>query len=354
MGVKEEFEAVTADIEKYLGILKGNETAWEWRESYKNDYFSHYSPPYSPVPPMFQTEPPGGEYTVFFQTLLLPDEAFVDAQHKVEFGRQVNERCATSFTNGVNWASGIADYLNSLCADIIRPDAAALQESVQLFHDSMIETQAALPVGWTEVNFESWVGGSSDACQIVVERLHAMVLDQYSLYYAHCFALYGGACALVVAAQEGLVKAMEDIRDGIKANLQAWQNLGGPPFDATPMDPQVVAIAAVARKIAGKVPGIGIAFEVGELGASILGLFGLDVGDLVTYSFDARDAETTYNEMTAMLQDAYLTPLQDGMHNLQDEKSRAIRSAQDGIYPWLPEPLAGADNEPWRHDQEHA
>lgn len=208
MSIKDEFEAVTADIEKYLGILKGNETAWEWREGYKADNFSHYGAPYGPIPPTFQTSPPGGEYTVFFQDLLLPDEAFVDGQHKVDFGRQINERCATSFDNGVTWASGIADYLNSLCADLIRPDAAALQESVQLFHDSMIETQSALPVGWTD-------------------------------------------------------------------------------------------------------------------------------------------------EMTAMLQDAYLTPLQDGMHNLQGEKSSAIAAAQDGITPWLPEPLAGVGDESWRHEQEH-
>ena len=91
MGVKEDFEAVTADIEKYLGILKGNETAWEWRETYKADNFSHYGAPYSPIPPTFQTSPPGGEYTVFFQDLLLPDEAFGDGQDKVEFGRQINE-----------------------------------------------------------------------------------------------------------------------------------------------------------------------------------------------------------------------------------------------------------------------
>lgn len=354
MSIRDEFEAVTAEIETYLGILKGNETAWEWREGYKNDNFSHYGAPYSPIPPTFQTSPPGGEYTVFFQDLLLPDEAFGEGQDKVEFGRQINERCEQSFTNGFTWASGIGDYLNDLCADLIRPDADALLESVQGFRDSMVEAQAALPVGWTEVNFESWVGGSSDACQFVVERLHSTVLDQYSLYYAHSFALYGGACALVVAAQEGLVSAMEDIRDGVKANLQAWQNLGAPPFDATPMDPRVVEIAAVARKIVGKVPGIGTALEVGALGGDILGLFGVDVGDLTTYSFDAKDAETTYNQMTAMLQDAYLTPLRDGMHNLRDEKSRAIRAAQDDISPWLPEPLAGADDEPWRHEQEHA
>ena len=60
MSVRDEFETVTAEIEKYLGILKGNETAWEWREGYKNDNFSHYGAPYSPIPPTFQATDAAG------------------------------------------------------------------------------------------------------------------------------------------------------------------------------------------------------------------------------------------------------------------------------------------------------
>lgn len=357
MGVKEEFEAVTEEIEKYLGILKGNETAWEWRETYKEENFSHYGAPYSPVPPQFQTSPPGGEYTVVFQQLLLPDEAFGESQDKVAFGRQINDRLETSFTNGFNWSKGIADYLNDLCADLIRPDAGELQRSVQAFSDSMVEVEASLPVGWTDLDFTSWVGGASDSCEIVVETLHSMVRDQYLTYYAHAFAVYGGACALASAAQEGLVQAMKDIRDGIKDNLQAWQNLGAPPFDVGPIDPKVVALGSIAKTITGTVPGLGsiqsAAFDFVGLGSEILGLFGVDTGDLLSHTLDAKDADTVYTEMTTMLQDKYLTPLQTGMDQLRAEKSQKLVSEQGGIDPWFPKRLEHADTEPWKHSEEY-
>jgi hypothetical protein len=356
MGVKEDFEAVTEEIERYLGILKGNETAWEWRENYKNDYFSHYGAPYSPIPPTFQTSPPGGEYTVFFHDLLLPDEAFGEGQDKAEFGRQINERCETSFTNGFNWSKGIAGYLNDLCADIIRPDAGDLKLSVQAFRDSMVEVEASLPVQWTDLDFTSWIGGASDDCQLLVTTLHSMVRDQYLTYYAHSFALYGGACALATAAQEGLVDAMKAIRDGIKDNLQAWQNLGAPPFDVGPIDPQVVALGSIATTITGKIPGVGTiqsaVFDFAGLGSEILGLFGVDTGELLSYTLDAQDADTVYTEMTTMLQDKYLTPLQNGMDQLRAEKSQKLASEQNGIDPWFPDTLERAAEEPWRHEQE--
>jgi hypothetical protein len=356
VGVREDFEAVTAEIEKYLGILKGNETAWEWRETYKEDNFSHYGAPYSPVPPQFQTSPPGGEYTVFFEQLLLPDEAFGEGQDKVAFGRQINERLETSFTNGFNWSKGIADYLNDLCADLIRPDAGDLKLSVQAFRDSMVEVEASLPAQWTDLDFNSWIGESSDDCQTVVTQLHSIVRDQYLTYYAHSFAVYGGACALATAAQEGLVKAMEDIRDGIKDNLQAWQNLGAPPFDVGPIDPKVVSLGSIATTITGKIPGVGTiqsaVFDFAGLGSEILGLFGVDTGELLSYTLDAKDADTVYTDMTTMLQDAYLTPLQTGMDQLRAEKSQKLASEQNGIDPWFPPTLEGADDERWRHDQE--
>lgn len=356
MSVRDEFETVTAEIEKYLGILKGNETAWEWREGYKNDNFSHYGAPYSPIPPTFQTSPPGGEYTVFFQDLLLPDEAFGDGQSKVEFGRQINERCEESFTNGFNWSDGIASYLNDMCADLIRPDKSSLELSVQGFRDSMVELEAALPAQWTDLDFTSWVGQSSDDCQTVVIQLHDVVRNQYLTYYAHAFSLYGGACALAVGAQAGLIEAMKDVRDGIKDNLQAWQNLGAPPFDVGPIDPKVAKIGSIVSTIAGKVPGVGGVISTAEgivgLGSDILSLFDVDTSDLLSYTLDAQDADATFTALTTMLQDTYLTPLETGMDRLRAEKSQALASAQNGIHPWYPPLLAGADDETWRHDQE--
>ena len=293
---------------------------------------------------------------MFFEQLLLPDEAFGEGQDKVAFGRQINERLETSFTNGFNWSRGIADYLNDLCADLIRPDAGDLKLSVQAFRDSMVEVEASLPAQWTDLDFNSWIGESSDDCQTVVTQLHSIVRDQYLTYYAHSFAVYGGACALATAAQEGLVKAMEDIRDGIKDNLQAWQNLGAPPFDVGPIDPKVVSLGSIATTITGKIPGVGTiqsaVFDFAGLGSEILGLFGVDTGELLSYTLDAKDADTVYTDMTTMLQDAYLTPLQNGMDQLRAEKSQKLASEQKGIDPWFPPTLEGADDERWRHDQE--
>lgn len=353
MGVQEEFEAITADIERYLGWLKGNETAWEWREEWAA-LSDHYGPPYVEMRPTYMTSPSEAEFTVLYQTLRLPEPAAGEGEQRLSLANQINERMEESWNNGVAWASGIGEYLNHLCADIIRPDVSELQSSVQSFSESMIAVEASLPVHWTDLDLNSWQGYSSDACQGAVDLLRSTIRDQYLTYYAHSFAVYGGCCALVAKAQEGLIDAMDEVRTGIKNNLTAWTN-GYPPLDVEAFDPTVVKLAEIVTTISGKIPGWGeiqqTVFDFADLGADILDLFGIDAS-LEPTPFDAQDADTIYTGMTTMLQDKYLTPLENGMLALRTDKSTPIKSAQEQITPWLLDRLRGAGQEEWTHEAE--
>lgn len=215
MGLREEFEEITADIERYLGWLKGNETAWEWREEWAA-LSDHYGAPYVEIPPAFITEPSEQKYSVVYETR-------------------------------------------------------------------------------TDLDFNSWTGESSDECQGVVDDLHSIVRDQYLTYYAHSFALYGGSCALVSKAQEGLLQSMRDFRKACQDNLERWTWHGSPPIDVGPIDPTVAKLGDITWTIVGKIPGLGditsAVTDFAGLGEDILGLFGVDVSFEVT-PFDAQDADT--------------------------------------------------------------
>lgn len=348
-----DFLTLTGQIEKYIGYLKGNETVAEYLSdstAVLEEVEVSYSGPLD-----WQT--PAGEYAVDFNMwhwVHYPYEPF-DPRRK-EWADQLREGAEKSWKNGVAWADGIGGYLRDLCADITRPDADLLKSAVQDFSEARIALEGALPVDWTDLDFNSWTGLSSDDCQDLVSEFHSVVRDQYLVYYAHAETLFAGACTLTSQTQNGLNPMLEEFRDGLKAQLQEWVDTGKWPEDYAGPNPLIPKIGSAVSKIVDLIPVVGDIKGKGEKALTatgeLLGIFDAKPDFQARGPFDAKDAETIYNEMMSAVQDDYLTPYTDGMKRFRSDRSQPIHEAQNGIKPWLMDSLDGLADEPWEHEAE--
>jgi hypothetical protein len=355
-----EFMTLTAEIERYLGYLKGNETVAQ----YFQDSMAHVET---------NLESWGIEAawsgTIDYRTpavdglsvdfsmwhwVMYPYEPF--DSRRGPWADRLRAGAEQSWENGNAWANDIGGYIRDLLADITRPDAALLRESIQEFSQTRIALEGAMPVDWTDLDFNSWIGESSDKCQDVVTELHSFIRDQYLTYFAHAETLFAGAGALVVQSQNGLIPMLRQIRDDLRAQLEEWAATGREPQDYAGMNPLVPDIFNIGSQIVDLVPVVGDikgkVENVGGIVLDILGLFDVEPRFQSREAFDAKSAEEIYNEMTTLLKDGYLKPFDEAMQRLQNERSRPIHAAQNGVHPWFLPTLDGVANEPWQHEAE--
>jgi hypothetical protein len=276
-------------------------------------------------------------------------------ERRAAWADQLRAGANESWENANAWANGIGGYLRNLLADITRPDAGLLRESVQEFSEVRVALEGAMPVDWTDLDFNSWVGESSDECQDVVTELHSFIRDQYLTYFAHAETLFAGAGAIVVRTQNGLNPMLREIRDDLRAQLEEWAATGREPQDYSGMSPLVPKIFGIGSQIVDLIPVVGEikgkVETVGGIVGDILELFDA-APDWEQREFDAKSAEEIYNELTRLLQDDYLTPFESAMQRLKSERSQPIHAAQNGINPWFLPALDGIANEPWQHEAE--
>lgn len=351
-----DFMTITGEIERYLGYLKGNETVAKYlQDSMAHVELSGVEAAWSG--PLDWRTPATSEYVVDFNMwhwiyyIHPPGDA-----GRSGWADQLRAGAEQSWKNGVAWANGIGGYLRDLCADITRPDADNLKSAVQDFSEARIALEGAIPVDWTDLDFNSWNGLSSDDCQDVITEFHNVTRDQYLTYYAHAETLFAGACALTAQTQNGLNPMLREFRDGIKAQLKEWAWSGKWPEDYAGLNPLIPNIAGIVSDVVDLVPVVGDikgkVEDVGGITGKILGLFGVEPDFSPREAFDAKDAEQIYTEMMASIQDDYLTPFDTGMQRLKSDRSGPIHNAQNGINPWMMDTLAGIENEPWEHDAE--
>lgn len=351
-----DFMTLTGEIERYLGYLKGNETVAKYLlDSQVQVELSGVDAAWSA--PLDWRTPAPDEYVVDFNMWhwILYIHEPGDARRS-DWADQLRSGAEQSWKNGVGWANGIGGYLRDLCADITRPDADLLKSAVQEFSEARIALEGAMPVNWTDLDFNSWNGLSSDECQGVVTEFQATIRDQYLVYFAHAETLFAGACALTAQTQNGLNPMLREFRDGLKAQLKEWAWSGAEPQDYAGLNPLIPEIAGAVSEVVNLIPVVGeIKGKVEEVGGavtSILGLFDVEIETSPREPFDAKTAEQLYNEMMAAIEDGYLTPFDDGMKRLKSERSGPIHNAQNGLHPWFMETLSGIDKEPWEHDAE--
>jgi hypothetical protein len=356
-----EFMTVTGEIERYLGYLKGNETVAQ----YFNDQVAYVETnagswgleaTWSGNVP-YRTTPADGDLSVDFT--MWNWVSYIHEPYDARRGPwadQLVEGAGESWDNGNAWADGIGDYIRDLCADITRPDADLLQSAVQEFSDTRIALEGAMPVDWTDLDFTSWIGESSDQCQDVITEFHSVVRDQYLTYFAHAETLFAGAGALVSQAQAGLNPMLTDIRDGLRQQLEAWAAYGNEPSDFAGINPLVPKIFDIGSQIVDLIPVVGDikgkVEDVGGVVGDILGLFGAEPQFNSREPFEAQSAEEVYNKMMGLLQDDYLRPYGQAMQRIRSERSTAIHAAQNSTSPWFMDTLGGISSEPWQHEAE--
>lgn len=356
------FRDVTSDIERYLGYLKGNETVADYflahQQHVERNYERWGAGAVWPGTIDYRTTPSDPDLAVDFSRRewirFIHDPGHL--ADRIPWLEELTAGAEESWQNGNAWAAGLGDYLRDLLADITRPDADALRSAFQDFSDVRTRLEGVLPVDWNDVDFTSWTGLSSDACQDVVTEFHATVRDQYLTYFAHAETLFGAAGAIIVRAQSGLLPMLESIRDGLGEQLRAWASEGVPPTDYVGINPVYPDIYDVVSQTLDIVPGVGEikgrVEDVAGVADGLLGLFGVDVELTDRDRFEASTAEEIYTEMTSAIQDDYLHPVRDGMRRLRNEKSHAIVMAQNEINPWFVDTLDGLATEPWQHEVE--
>lgn len=347
------FYDLTDEIEKYLGTLKGNELVREYDDRVFSASEDGLFVPW---------ETPDPEYPCRFLGLSVPYNPDNTDIYK-ETVEEMETHWGVAFANGAKWADGIGGYIRDLCADLTIPNASLLKSSVQKFGDTAAAVEAVVPVGWRSLDddrltldFNSWDGLSSDACQQVVEVFQAKFRDEYAFYFTYAQAIYAGAGAVVVQSQKGLNRTMEAIRDILRAQLAAWQESGGHQPQDRPAPPEWLAdLGKVVDNVLNLIPVVsdvkGALENIAGIADGLLGLFDAEI-EWQSGAFDAQTAEEVYTRMTTVLQDDYLKKMRDGLDTLQTERANAVMTAQNGIDPWLMDKLSGLDSEPWEHQAE--
>jgi hypothetical protein len=350
-----DFMTLTGEIERYLGYLKGNETVAKYFEDQSAHVETQVDVAYSGWVP-YQTPATDGlsvDFGMHFWALWPYDSG---DPRRAAWTQQLVAGAEQSWENGTAWADGIGGYLRDLLADITRPDADLLRGSVQEFSETRVALEGAMPVDWTDLDFNSWIGASSDTCQDVVTELHSFIRDQYLTYFAHAETLFAGAAAVVVQTQNGLNPMLRQIRDDLRGQLEEWAATGAYPQDYAGMSPLVPDIVAIGSDVLDLVPVVGeIKGKVEDVGGIVTGILALfDVRPHFDSRdpFDAKTAEEIYDQMGKVLKDGYLTPFGNEMDRLQSERAQPIHAAQNGIYPWFLPTLDGLANEPWQHEAE--
>lgn len=340
------FYDLTQDIEKYLGVLKGNELVREYDLMVKAETEDA-------LYTIWDTPDP--EYPASFVGMAIPydpdnTDAYKDTVEKME------KNWALAFGNGAKWADGIGGYLRDMCADLTHPSAEMIKSSVQEFGDTAAALESVIPVDWTDLDFNSWIGASSDACQGVVTKFQAKFRDEYAFYFSYAQAIYAGAGVVVVQTQKGLNKTLTGIRDNLKAQCAAWQDSGGyQPEDRSDLPSWLPDLGALVGSVLDVIPGVstvkGVLDDVAGIAGNALKLFDAEI-EWTKGAFDAMTADEAYTKTTTVLQDDYMKKMKDGLDRLKTERADAVVAAQEGVHPWMMDTLEGIEDETWQHEAE--
>lgn len=342
------FYELTDDIEKLLGTLRGNELVREYYDKViaESDdvLYVHWTTPDPTYPVLFLGMP----------VPYVPDET--DADTHRENVQLMEKYSKEAFGYGATWAEGIGPYLRNLCADVAIPVASMIKSSAQDFRDSAASLESVIPVDWTDLDFNSWTGLSSDACEQVVDNFQAKFRDEYAFYFTYAQAIYSAGGAVVVQTQKGLNKTVEGVRDNLKKQCAAWQETGGvQPDDVSATPPWLADVGKIVSNTLDLIPVVsevkGKVENLAGIADGVLGLMG-EEPTLEQTPFDAMSANQAYTKCTTILEDDYVKAMKDGLDKLQTERANAVVEAQNGIHPWFMDTLDGVDKEHWEHEAE--
>jgi hypothetical protein len=339
---KGHLRSVFQDVETYLGYLKGNELAYDYLLETGLYFGIHQVTPGPDVytlnlnhyPGVYEFPCPDGAYRVRPEDRVTSFTIGVDPDHLpagdpfAPLAHEVREHADQAWRNGASWAAGLGDYLYSLCAQFVEPDAATLAATVrQMQHDVVSALDLGARDDWAQIGalLGRWHGEAQYAFSTFYDNYND-ALAQCAVFSAYVCAGFAAATRIIAQTQLGVVEFAESIRDALDDQLVAWR-LGKPPAD-TPKTPAWIAkveeIASDSYALLDHVPVVSVVKGEVDKVMSIVGSVNAIAGDLGLDTeppheerpFKARTAEELYTDVTNTLNDDYYRAFVRAMNQL--------------------------------------
>jgi hypothetical protein len=355
---KAHLRSVFADVETYLGYLKGNELAADylWQTVY---YFGDHDQTPGPdttivdldrYPSRYEFPCPDGQYAVhprLSSFTVAYDRHSIDPNGPDPFAalaKDIRDQTDQAWRNGASWASGLGDSLYSLCAQFAEPDVPALAETIRAMQRDVV---AGLEVGarddWANIGalLSGWEGHAQYAFSTFYDNYNDTVA-QLAVFSAYVTAGFAAATKIINGTQLGVTKYAESLRSAAQEQLGAWVRAEEQPAD-TPQDPAWIAkveeIAKDAYGLLDHIPVVSVAkgqvdkaISIGNSLKDIAEDVGIDVEPPhEERPFKARTADELYTDATSTLEDDYYRPYDTAMNRLQSGDGPTDPNAADQV-----------------------
>lgn len=334
------FETALVHIERHLGYLRGNELAWEYLQQYPVDFEGQVpedgegvtlGPVY--LEPGYTFPCPDGQYAVEPESPVLGWVPNGEGVSSADFVRQVQTNIDLAYSHGTAWASGIADYVRSVCDQFTQVDVAALSAEIRSFQERAVDPLEDDQANddWAKLGevYSSW-DGQHKAAFVTFYTNYNDVEARWGRYLG---AITTGAAmftGLASATQQGAQKFLETLAKGLEEQLGSWVDHRGDPGSAASTPGWVANIPAALNLVldlagyvppaAGAVKGVKTTMQV----YAVLSKFGGD-GDIPKLKeVPVKTADEICTQLTQTLSKDYLNAFKDGLEALDGGGSGAV------------------------------
>lgn len=333
-----DFFRVCMDMEKYLGYLRGNELVVEYLQTLQDSQ--------PPMPELYvehsvslrgwETPCPDGQWKVSFNGMgplpivWMPFDATEEEKDKVD--SEVKANLTTAYNNGLNWADGMAMYMNEICAQFSHVDVEAMANAVLDLSTNVIEE---LDLGardqWTEIGsyLTSWQGGAATQF-FLFHNSYGSALSQFAVMSGQIGGGFAAATAMIHGTQEAAMKFAESARESLEVMLAFWVEVGlrTPPDPNFDIDvPKILKIAEDVWTLARLIPpvkaateGINVAVDAVKAITSLVGTIAGGGGTpelhVEPYRFKDWSANGLYSGVTTQFHDEIYVKYVEAMDQL--------------------------------------
>ena len=369
--------SIFRDIETHLGYLKGNELAYTYLEDVGWYYFDsntspgpatlqlnldHYPAPYEfPCPDEFYRVRPENRVTSY-EISYDPDNPPAGDDPLAPLAKEIRDGADQAWRNGASWATGIGDYLTSLCAQFVRPEVPALASGIQDLQSQVVQKlDINARDDWANIGalLDGWRGDAAYSYKTFYNNYND-TLAQLAALTAYVTAGFAAGTHIINSTQHGVIAYAESVRTAVQDQLDQWRN-GAPPKNPPPTPGWVITMTEVSKDAYGLLDHVPVASTVKgyvdkavSIGSSLKAIaedVGLDVEPPhEERPFEAHSADDLYQAITTTLDVDYYQAYDTAMNELQgggpvdpdnaDEvpfSGQAVQSLLDSIkerYDW--------------------
>jgi hypothetical protein len=335
-----EFYDTLDDIEKYLGYLKGNETAHDYLMTMWGDLQAQFDSSEGHVFTIaldweYEFPCPEGRFKVHPGAHWNPAvKQDVTSGRLVDWDayvKEVQHQTDLAYKEGTDWAAGTGDYLGQICAQFIKPDVTTLRDTILDLHRDVVTPLVDAPNDdWAHLGGLNlrWTGAAAASFNDFYTNYND-ALARSGLFANLVNVGFASSARVISSAQLGALEFVTKVRDGLVAQLDQWASTGWKPLGPPPSNtyPEWVtdlgAVAENAVTVAGDyVPGVKDVLSVRDNVKNIAGLVG-SVADLAGVelphrpkAIPVRTSDEIYKSVADSLNDDYLHGFAKAMDRL--------------------------------------